>query len=492
MALAITAPIADPAIAMPYDQLTAYIHMWKSLPSLHAQIQACWTAQVHKLRNRPPNRRWTTITGFLPATIATLMQNEWQPYSSSIWVSNKGAVYRLKDWPANQENLEKEWKANIQQKIWQKASRHIHGAGIENGIDIGPNIRLFSQLQNQNKHADAQLLLTINTGGIWGDQRVLAAGYTAPTLCAQCGSSDNSEFHLIWGCPATTSSLDPDIIASNHLCSLAEQQWPATPCLWVRGLRPQNCNIPLPSMHRIIIKKGIFDTKEAIDSNGLVFYVDESGGKFGSYPSLRRCGWGIIAFPVVGCCDDNSTGRHESCSSYRPSNGMQHVGYMYGSLPGPTQTTARATLDAILQLLRVTVGPIIIAPDLKNVVDGMAISKTYLSPSGAHKDLWTQIGAEISDNTPREVTMIKVLAHMTDDEFLKTDVPPQHYLGNKLADLLAGWGAKFHQLPDEIVEPELRSISQHKLILMRLLSVYRIHLRTTAHRNKTERPKKHV
>ena len=92
-----------------------------------------------------------------------------------------------------------------------------------------------------------------------------------------------------------------------------------------------------------------------------VYGTDASGGKFGRYPELRRCGCGAVQFRQT---ERNGLGSHQLQLQFAASFNLQ----------GPIQTIRLAELFAIYQVvMSVAVGPFTIASD-SEVNELMSIS----------------------------------------------------------------------------------------------------------------------
>ena len=138
------------------------------------------------------------------------------------------------------------------------------------------------------------------------------------------------------------------------------------------------------------------------------------GALKGSVLWARRAGW---AFVVV---DDDSPiwGARGTCREAYP-------------------TVLRSELKALLEILRVTLGPIVIFVDSANVVDGMAAGEKWCTHSNRDgADLWKSIW-QIMDDLLGLVEVKKVKAHLTFSHVMDGRISWEQWVGNGIADLQA-------------------------------------------------------
>ena len=155
-------------------------------------------------------------------------------------------------------------------------------------------------------------------------------------LCTRCGARD-SDIHTFWLCPANRHNTNKCTTSTNKLIQTAILGCDLLPCLWLRGIIPE----PLTSVSEEYWPKAdlqVHYTQYTENHNNMhvisgTYYGDASGGKFSSYPKLRRCGVGLVHINL------DSTGkicREWGCSM---------------NLIGQVQTVPRAELFALHFLL---------------------------------------------------------------------------------------------------------------------------------------------
>ena len=93
--------------------------------------------------------------------------------------------------------------------------------------------------------------------------------------------------------------------------------WREAPAFWLRGIvSEKQIQCQAPNENRLVLAFGAFDrgateehTVEAgqkgsrdaierIESSEMVWYLNESGGKYAECHAQRRCGWGVAALPA--------------------------------------------------------------------------------------------------------------------------------------------------------------------------------------------------
>ena len=126
----------------------------------------------------------------------------------------------------------------------------------------------------------------VAAGGLWTGQRLASEGYPVLTQCPLpgCGDSDDL-WHRYWGsCEPRGIANLPEVMDTDYLRVQAEAGRHLHPCLWMRGIIPQDLlpNIEPPPGHHRLVSAGALqglnlDQENIFSSQDLKFYVDESG-----------------------------------------------------------------------------------------------------------------------------------------------------------------------------------------------------------------------
>ena len=162
------------------------------------------------------------------------------------------------------------------------------------------------------------------------------------------------------------------------------------------------------------------------------------------------------------------------------------IGYIYATVGGAPQTTARATLTGLQFVLAHTVGHLRIFPDLKNIVQG--VNNFHKVREREHAELWLNI-KQLVETREEGITIQKTDAHRTWKHFASlSTVERVHFAGNFFADALADKAAKLAELPAEVVEPILHRYRQQEQNLDRIIAVMNWHLDHKAPCGYTDKP----
>ena len=226
-----------------------------------------------------------------------------------------------------------------------------------------------------------------------------------------------------------TEAKLPEVMKSNDLMGEAAAGCDATPAFWLRGLPPSSWYTP-PGMSQLPVAElwawsfGEAQTlpfSQKIEMHGRTSFVDESGGEDASDVRTRRCGWGAAWL----------------------GDGTRFKGGWSGTLPGQCQTPLRATIFAAIFILERCEGDVTIAPDCKTFLDKCRQDWGAADTHGAHADLWAELRAIVRGREARgeQTSLLKVKAHLTEQQAMERRVPIEQFVGNKLADVLAGRAA---------------------------------------------------
>ena len=193
---------------------------------------------------------------------------------------------------------------------------------------------------------------------------------------------------------------------------------------------------------------------------GVRIYVDGSAGLHSSDKRLRRCGYSAVALL-------------ETDDPYQP----EVIWSLNANLIG-AQTTPRAELQALAQVLKLAniAGAlqeegVDIFSDCKYVVDDFH-KQAWLKPDAKHRDLWHFI----SQKNLTKVRVYKVKSHATEEDMLLNRISVTDYIGNSLADTLAGKAAEEHRVPTPEVLQQEAVDKKAKLVIERIVNAHFIAL----------------
>jgi len=345
-------------------------------------------------------------------------------------VDNDGAPWQL-EIGGSKTLVMRAIKARIGEMIWEGASKHNCGNGLQNGADLTVAIKHMKYLRNRGQNAAAGLLQMICAGGIWTNKRKYDAGLKDNKRCPHCGKVGHDEYHLIWDCRRIEESTHPDIVRTQYLRSRVARCRTGQECIWFRGIIPKNwTNIP----EKEVITMGKVENRDPYDHFLPIghVYLDGSGGKYSNDPRIRQCGWAWIQQSVEG----------------GPELATGHFGTLEGK-----QTVPRAEMQALIAFLQFcetldTIGSIIIHTDAKIVLDG--VNKGPKVKHGENGDLWEELWDVYQELVDKGwiYNILKVKAHTTHDDVISGKISKYDQDGNGIADNWAGKGADINQIPD--------------------------------------------
>ena len=430
----------DPVAALRWRQVKEWIHLWLESPELHKEIRRTWKTMHSKLIGIESSaRRWQAAHGVVGGMISALTDIGWQAEEPDQWVTPENTLWWMAQDPMDLNHIRKEFFRLSQLTAWAKASRHHNGSGAQDGVVMEHAQKLRGRLKRQGHVIEAGLLDSIVAAGLWTNERCSDAGYTIDKRCPLCGYQNDGEGHRMWHCEVIKQSQDKDIVGSNHLIKDAVKldpdvddsglmRWQRIPCFWIRSLIPSKWfSVEAPSEQKLWLN-GI--CQEAIwCTGGRHVYIDESAGEFSANPWLRRAGWGMV---ILGA-------------------DRQVIGAASGTQPGEDQTQTMAVLSAVLYLLKNSQGDVVIRPDCNMAVEGLQeVLKGNLTQFGSYAQMWHDIDGALG-RRQGAVNVKRVDAHVDVREYLDKGYPVEDWLGNELADFLAGNAARANGPPLQMV-----------------------------------------
>ena len=84
-------PGVDPEVSEPVAQIRDWIQVWLAMDAgARSEVLQAWRIVCDELSDLRPNERWREVRGQMAATIATLLQFEWQPLMPRVWKDTRG------------------------------------------------------------------------------------------------------------------------------------------------------------------------------------------------------------------------------------------------------------------------------------------------------------------------------------------------------------------------------------------------------------------
>jgi ribonuclease HI len=402
-----------------------YSAFWLREPALRQRMEVTWQYHLKRMSQAPPRRRWAEVRGPIAATIATLLDVDWVPRSSTEWEHPNGEVWECLEGPRDAAAVRAEFEETVRTQQWRRASKSHNGTGLEDGCDFSVAKASISKLRAKGDHKSAGLMRCAACAGIWTKQRLLDANYVVDDVsCPLCDDGPDTDFHRIWQCEAVAEAGLDEVKKSQHLKQRAEGEVSTAPCFWLRGLVPKAWTALPPPRKVELVGTGLFaglERSEPLNIEGLDVYLDESGGEFSSDIRRRRCGWGLAII-------------REQDGDFVLTGGVA------GTLEDVQQTSNRAAVEALVFVLRFTRGHGTVKPDSKYLVDGFNGGR-YRRPDGRNADLWSLV-AEALDARDTGIEVVKVRAHIDQEEAMGLDAEAwRDVIGNMYADGYAGQAA---------------------------------------------------
>ena len=399
-----------------------------------ARLRCAWRL-VHRRIIQAGSPVWNKVNGPLAALIATLTWFGWDVRCMDAWHSPDDVVVR--PFAAHADEVSRIVIPGVRSFLWTRAAQHYLGGGLQQGVhDV--SFHASAALRRYDPGA-AGTLECIMVGGLWHPDRVAAHFDTSPA-CPRCGAAHADPFHNFWQCPDNARVDDNAVALSDFLSPLAD---PLVPGLWCRGLLPVGLGTPLTAppiaMH---LRK--FGQCPASWPSGL-YCTDGSGGRFGSYPSLRRCGVGVahvVAGRVVfGACSP---------------------------LWGP-QSVPRAELAAVLvvALFAAPGASIALAIDSRITCDGVNGGGRH-----ANSDMWALIDAQVcKKGLVLSARWVKSHLDAAPAKVRGYSFPVAHIIGNSAADHFAEVAALGCQVPDGDALEILQWYDRVAMIQSRMIAI---------------------
>lgn len=302
--IAIEAGYSDPEVRFKLDAVKQHFETWTTMPELRGGIEKAWAKKEAWLGVTPANQRWYYIQRPLCVMQAVVRAEGWHTPKPNKWRDHEDTRWFFPDAYDESPAFFHWWAKRVRQNQWGRAAQHWHTTGSEQGACVQVVKQHIARLRRQDKCREAQLALCIACGSMWTGARVKAAGLSQDDKCQLCGAVDD-DFHQAWGgCPVIEAAALPEVVRTKHWERRASEQAERYPCLWLRGLLPEELMPPIPPPHAesLIRSNGIFEGMDitapgAFCSDGTIFCIDESGGEFTKDPLLRRCGAGAAAMP---------------------------------------------------------------------------------------------------------------------------------------------------------------------------------------------------
>ena len=470
-----------PSVRAIGKQVSAWIRNWSKADE---ETRSSWGSGWQRIRDDltkiPVEARWSRVTSPISATIATLLHIGWSPIQANHWLAKDRrdqAVIGRGSWEDAQ--IVKAIEEEAELLAWKRASTNSFAAKeLDQGPPCWEGVRRASKkLKKLGLEATVQGLHKVAVGGGCFGERVFLK-----QSCDRCGADIETPEHRYYECPANAS-----IVGEEELRWLQKSQWVVEQAklrgapdrlLWCRGVLPFNRSGRLAHENPDEEAKSPFQwavgnkLPDSLGAEGCCLYTDGSGGGAAPLPCLQRAGSGAVWF------GQTPDGRADMSSA-----GWTKVGAVAAAVPG-RQTVPRAEVwagVAAAELEAAGRGRRMNSwvTDARYVQTGVAslvlASGKQKSTLGkdfgarANNDLWQEIEASVATGKLPLATWMR--SHQTLAEVATGSLSIEDYMGNAVADALAGVAAEVAQVPTVVLMEAERQVTLAFFVCMRIAIV---------------------
>ena len=125
------------------------------------------------------------------------------------------------------------------EKEQERALTHYLAKGMQNGIAWNYTTRQIQEYKKKHDMSSMAILETVIAGAMWPQARVSQCTPLTPAVCQRCNSAIEDAMHTYWTCPCNLQITDPSVTKTQHLAEEAIAGSQEYPCLWLRGILPQ-------------------------------------------------------------------------------------------------------------------------------------------------------------------------------------------------------------------------------------------------------------
>ena len=124
----------DPHISIRQELLTAWLQVVQSGHISKGAAKKAWVKLKESLKGP---HRWQRVVGPMGAVIATLYDIGWEPEDVTRWTDPQGDTWDFQPGtPGLYHDLKHHLQEHITHRLWEKASQHYYGSGLELGGDL--------------------------------------------------------------------------------------------------------------------------------------------------------------------------------------------------------------------------------------------------------------------------------------------------------------------------------------------------------------------
>ncbi len=418
-------PGSDPEVQLCRRQAEHWIKTWGKLNAAHRkEVRRAWKTLLPQ--TVIGGVEWAKVSGPAQATIATLTGIGWKPAAPDVWFNRDGtskAMVGSEDLSARREILDAV-QADAERKVWEAASGHFLGGGLQRGRPtLEPARKARRWLVKHGLLDQARALDSIVCGSAW------PGGRGGIVIKCECGAVE-TPWHRYWGCELLNDMDDEAVKDTQHLARvMLQDEFHPMECLWGRAILPWTLDAGMVGAVEDEALR-IFTPRFSEEFHMVRrAYTDGSGGLRHAPSSVRRAGSGVAVIDI-GMTEDGNGER------------VEKLEMAIGGVSG-RQTSARAELVAAAMVIRSSraEADITIHPDATYITGGFHKWRDVGRCKGANGSMWEDLYRE-TDDKGLTVNVDKVKAHVDVKEYVQGQMVMRDFVGNFLADALAGAAAQ--------------------------------------------------
>jgi len=435
----------DPLVTFRKEVIAEFLYA-AAKSSLQMAIRKSWTKLVDVLSSRPG--RWHRVTGPVSATVATLLDMDWQPLEVDRWVDDLGQEWNLnlKD-PCLIPQVVEQLAISFDRVVWKHFGSQHHFTGNCSGLDVTVGCRCLRKLHSLGLHRSQYWADAVMQGSMhfFSDLHIIKG------KCPYCQAEgiEHPWKHLAWECPHVQALPDEHIQTTNNLCRFAGLGCDNQPILWLRGLLPSTLTFDTTAVPEELNDyyrcSHLPEQLPFAIPAGAITATDGSGGIHSKDPRLRRCTWSVVVLGMEG----------------------DLLFWAGGALPG-RQTVPLAELFAAKMANLLTTNPSTHVLDAKYVCRGIRRGCMHQHPTNTHAwaQLWQAITARGTILTP-----IWIPSHLENGELEQHGVSQLQFLANAVADHVCTHFQAQVTVPDYVLQGVEFYSGRSYLVLQRLFTV---------------------
>ena len=468
-----------PSVKAIGKQASSWIRNWSQAD---AATRSLWTRGWQQIRDVltvvPAEDRWRRVTSPISATIASLLHIGWSPVQPSHWLAvdrSFQAIIGRGSWEDSQ--IVKAIEEEAELLAWRRASsRGFAAEELAQGPPCWEGVRRAAKkLRKLGLGDSVQGLHKVAVGGgVFGERLFLKQS------CDRCGAEVETPEHRYYSCPANANIVGEVertwLLKSEWLVEAVNNRAAPERLLWCRGVLPFNRSgrLAVPGAGEDEVRPvqwavGSNEHVNFLPTDGCCLYTDGSGGGVAPFPCLQRAGAGAVWFGLTpdGKADLSAEGWAKFGAVAVAVPGRQTVprAEVWAGVAAAEQEAAgggrpmsRWVVDA--RYVQSGVASMMLSPGKRRSSNGKDFG------ARPNNDLWQEVETKISSGSLPAATWMK--SHQTLGEVASGTLSIEDYLGNALADALAGTAAELAQVPSIVLIEAEKQLTLSFFVCMRI------------------------